>query len=141
MEEGWTFKTATVRRDLNRLLAAHNLDASLLCIVPSVHQATLSEGLRSDRERVARTIWDEVGGKRIPRKIMLRETVSQGDVDGSSVVMHLRYEVYLRLRERPELFAKHTVLHEIAHLLGIDDEADADRWAFEQLANLGELAE
>ena len=134
----WSIKTISLRDKLDKVLGRFFLDPALLHLVPSVHEATVREGYKSDRERVARYLPQDLDGARVPKRMLLRNTISQANVDESSLVAHVEQSSYLRLRESPELFVLHSLLHEIAHVWGIHDHTEADRWALSRLEEIDE---
>ena len=130
---------SAILKDLQDILRKYDVDPKALTLVPSVQDWAHSVGLPENNPfRIARA----ARGLRGEDIIAFKETLSQDQIDSALSASWFRHGISRSdcdwIGADPIRFAKHTLLHEIAHLQELREEAEADQWALKQLKDLEE---
>jgi hypothetical protein len=120
---------------LQSVAAAHAPKPVELVIVESVGEWSKEQGIgnaRGDPQAMAIATPD-----RSKWAVVMRQTIDEGTVESTISLMELRgFEQCRESLSSPAAYARHLVLHELAHLAnewGQERERDCDVWAFERL--------
>jgi hypothetical protein len=123
------------RRILEKTVLRHSSAPLSLLIVPDVAAWAKEANVSVVGNPMATSIQ---ATPQFPRRVVIREVISRDEIEG--VLSLLDFQGYADevrgLRDNPERFATHLVLHELAHLennWGQEREMDCDDWAFQRL--------
>jgi len=125
---------ADMQSDLESLLQQHATNPVQLIVVPDPAGWAAAHAPHLPEFRWAIALRDEVSGS---AAIVARQHFTKDQA--SSIVGRVAIscvEDAFHLLSSPQQFAKHLVLHELAHIengWGQDRESDCDRWAMERL--------
>jgi hypothetical protein len=122
-----------LRDELQQLVASYGLDEVKLALVPSVHDWLVARGTRCDspfRQASFVTLSDKT------RWIVLLEEITSHHPGQTTLFRHIEWDDYEWISENLARYARHLVLHEVAHARGIRGEAEADRWTVQELRRL-----
>jgi len=123
---------------IGTLLNMYHLQGRKCFIEPSIKEwlKQWDIPLQNDTEPAVTFISKET----LLRDVIFREIIDERDLRSVSFAISHRdkvsYSLVLSKIGDMKRFFMHTVLHEIAHMLGTEDHAEADQWAFEELEKL-----
>src|SRR5438552_3077962 len=120
--------------ELQSLIHSHGLNDVTLVLVPSVHEWLIANKIASDNpfrqasfvHRHDGTLW-----------IVVLEEVTSDHPGQTTLFFHVEREEYAWITSDLTRFARHLVLHEIAHaVLRTTDETLVDQWTVPELRKL-----
>lgn len=131
------------RKELAEIISRFSLPSDSLQIVESIQEYCIALGqpdLERSARRIAKCLISDAGSP-----VFLLWDHADASDGMMPLIMRNFPEEDVRLLGQPELFAKHQLLHEIAHFSRRDlhasmhhgqIERDCDQWAFDQLKSL-----
>ncbi len=127
------FDVKPMREELERLIAGYELGDVTLLLVPSVHEWLLTHGIASNDPFRQASFIPLTDGTRL---IVVRDELTSDDPGASTLFFHIEREDYDWISGDLARYARHVVLHEIAHAQGMMDEAEVDRWTVPELRKI-----
>lgn len=127
------FDVKPMREELERLIAGYGLRDVTLLLVPSVHEWLLAHAIESNEPFRQASFIPLLEGTKL---ILVRAELTSDDPGASTLFFHIGREDYDWISGNLARYARHLVLHEMAHALGTLDEAEADRWTVPELRKI-----
>ncbi|HJZ05373.1 MAG TPA: hypothetical protein VJ327_05940 [Patescibacteria group bacterium] len=132
-------ETRAYKDVIEPLLQKHGLSKDSFMIVDDVEKWCLDHGIIKELEyrpfRVAKCLYSSSENKYL---ILMAQLITADMMTSTNPVVAMRLGTeYADKLYDPNLFIRHTVLHEIGHTKGLSEE-DSDSFAFNEMSNYGE---